>query len=266
MSKKKLNVIYILIFFIFLFIGCNKGKEMTQKKIDKELYYAIIDAEQGYGYDWLNKVLAKGADPNYCIGRYGGWSDSNPLSVVVGSIYDTYIRQILGEGKASVSPDIETLHILLHAGADIHRRPYVWQRVFYWDSSGFEISKSQIKDRGTGDLLLANDSYIDDANRLILELIQHGADPDMKGHPVPFNGNGEVSYVDDNQAFAYFKNGSRPINLAIEKGIAWEKQVDLLLQYVELDEESLRAADRSNDQRMIEKIQKLWKEQNERKK
>jgi hypothetical protein len=44
----------------------------------------------------------------------------------------------------------------------------------------------------------------------------------------------------------------------------WESQVDLLLQYTTLDKDSLKAAKQSKDKAMIEKITKLWNEQNEK--
>jgi hypothetical protein len=43
--------------------------------------------------------------------------------------------------------------------------------------------------------------------------------------------------------------------------MVWESQVDLLLRYVKLDEASLEAARESGDPGMVEKINRLWEEQ-----
>ena len=66
------------------------------------------------------------------------------------------------------------------------------------------------------------------------------------------------------EAEKYFAKGTRPINEAIKKGMRWENQVDLLLQYTTLDKDSLKAAKQSKDKAMIEKITRLWNEQNGR--
>ena len=102
------------------------------------------------------------------------------------------------------------------------------------------------------------ETYVKDANRVLRALLEAGADPDKLGHPYPFGFDWKVPFLTDKKANKYFAQGTRAINEAIEKGIIWESQVDLLLKYTSLDEESLKAADRSNDPAMIEKIQKLW--------
>jgi len=66
----------------------------------------------------------------------------------------------------------------------------------------------------------------------------------------------------EEEANEYHAKGTRPINEAIKKGMRWESQVDLLLQYTTLDEDSLEAAKESKEPAMIEKINKLWNEQN----
>jgi hypothetical protein len=66
---------------------------------------------------------------------------------------------------------------------------------------------------------------------------------------------GNMSYE---KAQAYFNRGTRAINEAIRKGMVWESQVDLLLEYTSLDEDSLIAAEESGDPGMKEKIRRLW--------
>jgi hypothetical protein len=70
----------------------------------------------------------------------------------------------------------------------------------------------------------------------------------------------------DERAAKYFARGTRPVNEAIKKGMRWESQVDLLLQYTTLDKDSLKAARQSKDKAMVQKIKKLWKEQEAREK
>ena len=73
-----------------------------------------------------------------------------------------------------------------------------------------------------------------------------------------------LAKITDEEANAYFDKGTRPVNEAIEKGMLWESQVDILLEYTLLDEESLRSAEKSRDSAMVKKIKKLWKEQIEK--
>jgi hypothetical protein len=103
--------------------------------------------------------------------------------------------------------------------------------------------------------------YVDAFNRTLKVLLEEGADPDQKGHPYPFTLDAWREGITDNRANRYFAKGTRAINEAIVKGMRWESQVDLLLQYTKLDEESLQAAKRSNDPKMVEKIEALWKKQ-----
>ena len=86
-------------------------------------------------------------------------------------------------------------------------------------------------------------------------LLKAGADADRKGAP-----NRQLIPSSEKKYSKYFeREGSRPINYAIEKNLP--TIVNLLLQYTKLDDESLSAAERSNDPAMIDKIQQLWKEQ-----
>jgi hypothetical protein len=98
-------------------------------------------------------------------------------------------------------------------------------------------------------------------NRIIEAFLKAGADPDLPGHPYPFSYEAMKARITDEQAREYFSKGTRAINEAIAKGMAWESLVDLLLAYTQLDEESLKAAERSNDPAMVRKIQKLWQVQ-----
>jgi hypothetical protein len=250
-ARKKLEykmlMLFISLFFLFSCIP----------KQAKDLYNAVY----GRHIEWVKELLDAGADPNYCFGEFG-WMDSNPLNVVAESFYDTYARQRNGETIPDPPPDVEVLNLLVKAGADIDRRPYIWDRVFMYNNYDFKDIENQRKaDHESTEpsaMKAEIDNYIKDVNRLIEAFVKAGADVDKKGHPYPFDNAG----TDDTRANAYFVYGSRAINVAIEKGIVWESQVDLLLKYTKLDEESLKAAARSNDFQMVEKITKLWQEQN----
>jgi hypothetical protein len=246
-------------------------------KMSKDLYTAVYTRDT----NWVKELLEKGADPNNCKGECG-WVDSNPLNILSELIDSTYLspelielmseksdtsdndnpiyQQLLYAVKNQNNPqDIHILDLLVKAGADINRRPYIWNRVNKINNWLLDNSNSN-KDNPI-ELKKEIDCYVKDSNRLIEAFIKAGADPDMKGHQFPFSSEGMDARITDDQAKEYFAKGSRPINAAIEKGIIWESQVDLLLKYTKLDEESLKASERSKDPRMIEKISKLWKVQ-----
>ncbi|MCD4669029.1 MAG: hypothetical protein K8S14_01145 [Actinomycetia bacterium] len=228
-------------------------------RLAKELYNALW----GVGKDdvkLVKELLEDGADPDYCRGECG-WSDSNPLNVVAESFYNTYKRLKYGESIPDPAPDVVVFNLLMKAGADINKRPYIWNRIHILDTTLFTriYNDESIKPETRKKQL---EYYIKDSNRLIEAFLKAGADPDMLGHPYPYSYEGMKARITDEEAKEYFAKGSRAINVAIEKGIIWESQVDLLLQYTKLDEESLKAAERSNDPKMIEKISKLWEEHN----
>ena len=228
-------------------------------RIAKELYNAVY----GKRTKKVKELLEAGADPNYCRGEYG-WADSNPLNVVSEGLYDTYYQSLRGEDIPNPPPDIVVFNMLLNAGADIHSRPYVWNRVYNWNNKLVIHIKNEKKADGQSYTIDEIDVHIEnfvyDSNRILAAFLEAGADPDMPGHPYPYSYEAIEARINDEEAKEYFKNGSRAINIAIEKGFIWESQVDLLLKFTKLDEESLDAAKRSGDPKMIEKIERLWEE------
>jgi len=212
----------------------------------------------------VKEILNNGADPNYCRGE-SGWADANPLNVVSESYYNTYYKRQNGERIPDPALDLVVFQLLIEAGADINMRPYIWNRVYFYNNQDLDSIKRQRKFANESLEPVAVqgqfDCFVADANRLLEAFLKAGADPDKLGHPYPFSVDAMKAHITDEQANAYFSKGSRAINEAIEKGILWESQVDLLLQYTRLDEESLKAAERSNDPAMIEKIKKLWEKQ-----
>jgi len=260
---------------------------------DEEMEWKYYRALDGVGvwnerFDELEESLKAGADPNHCA-WVTYWVDSNPLFVLVN-------HPALGEHLLidEEGPQIRALRLLHEYGADIRRRPYIWFKVYKFDNEEmnrqlefnyYQMAKKivdnepETEDRDNipyhdrvdrlADQMEREDSeremkfqqYVDYYNKVISVLLEMGADPDQKGHPFPFTREAIKKNMNDKKAAQYFSQGTRAINEAIEKGMRWESQVDLLLQYTELDEESLNAAQRSNDPKMIEKIDILWKKQ-----
>ena len=223
----------------------------------------------------VRAYLEEGYDPDQSYGDEG-WMSRNPLNMVARKFYDTFVREELGESIPNPPPDVAILELLVEAGADVNRRPFIWIRVYNYDDSdivsilrtvsfirhGVSPETEEERERL---LLIQNTGYakrfVEDSNSVIEAFLKAGADPDMRGHPVPFGARSEVGQMTDERAAKYFARGTRPVNEAIKKGMRWESQVDLLLQYTTLDKDSLKAARQSKDRAMVEKITRLWAEQ-----
>ena len=225
-----------------------------QGQLAKELYNAVDHASGGYEPEWVELVLEKGADPEYCKGECG-YCDNNPLMVLMEGVNVTYyqIPEMVPDA------DVQVMKMLLHAGSDIHLLPYVWYRVYLCGDKNITSIQESDKRRGSSpeEILKHINNYLEDNNCLLKAFLEAGVDPDMRGDPYPFSYDAMYK-MNDKLASTYFEKGTRPINEAIKKGIVWESQVDLLLQYTKLDEDSLKAAEESKDTRMIEKINALW--------
>lgn len=258
-----------MVFFCISFASIIFGENSMKKNMKIDLYEAVYQEKN----EWVIELLRNGADPNICSG-VGGWFDGNPLCVLTGGLYYTYPRIIQNVKLPSPLPDIAVLQTLVQNGANIDIRPYIWFRVYFHGNDKIinliTYSWNKQRDRGeitddefTIGLAKEIDGYVQDSNRLLQALIDAGANPDMKGHPKPFETKTLTQlFMNDSRAKKYFIKGTRPINEAIKKGMYWESQVDLLLRYVKLDEDSLKAAEESKDKEMIDKIQKLWEKQN----
>lgn len=230
-------------------------------RLARELYNYTDRAGSGYDPELVLDVLQRGADPNYCSGE-NGWAETHPINVLVESFNSTFhnIPEMTPDG------DVQALRHLVDFGANINALPYVWVRItgITLDESDYRQwklnSKSFNPEEQRTYIATREKKLIEDANRLLIALLELGADPDMRGHPYPFSY--EAMYkMNDAKAAEYFAKGTRPINEAIKKGIMWESQVDILLRYTNLDEDSLVAAQESGDPQMIEKIQRLWEAQ-----
>jgi hypothetical protein len=253
----------IILCLLFLLMGCGsmgrenmdleeleeRDRKFEEKMIKRRHPYYFYNAIYILNVDGVRRYIEAGANPNKCWGE-NGWVDSNPLKVITEGFYSTYdIRNHKIKDFTEPLPDVAIIKLLVNAGADINRLPYVWDSIYRWGNDNLSWRKD-----GVGEI----DAFINDANRVLATLLEMGADPDKLGHPFPFSYDWKVPFLTDKKAHKYFAKGTRAINEAIEKGILWESQVDLLLQYTKLDEESLKAAERSNDPAMVEKINKLW--------
>jgi hypothetical protein len=260
-----------IIFFLIISVSCTTMADGEEDKAWEERItkqhnpYYFYRALYTNDAELVKRFLEAGTDPNYCRGE-NGWVDSNPLKVLAESFYNTYDYGYGSRPKVVPDPvpDVEIFWLLLNAGADINKLPYIWDRVFIYSNQSLDRKRQRIiRDIASGNAALEEEkrTFIKDANRLLEAFLKAGADPDKLGHPYPFGYDWKVPFLTDKKANKYFSKGTRAINIAIEKGIVWESQVDLLLQYTTLDEESLKAAERSGDPAMVEKINALWKKQ-----
>ncbi len=275
--KSNLRIIITSSLSFLLFLSCkdavNKVKEASPVKVDIKVtenaltergFYSVVYRELP---DKVQEYLDAGFDPDYCKGE-SGWIDSNPLAVVAEGFYTTFYRTLHGDIIPDPTPDVATLQVLVKGGANVNKRPYIWERVhkhtdIYTDAhfnKRWNSTTNNGKPEGTEAGYKAH--YIQDVNRIVEAFLKAGANPDLPGHPYPFSYEAIKARISDEQAQEYFSKGTRAINDAIAKGMAWESLVDLLLEYTQLDEESLKAAERSNDTEMVKKIQKLWQAQN----
>jgi len=235
-----------------------KDKEFEDKMVKRAHPYYFYNALYQDDVDLVRRFLEAGSEPNKCRGE-NGWVDSNPLKVAAEGFYNTFDfrNNVPKDNIPEPAPDVEIIQLLVSAGADVNRLPYIWDRVYRY-SEPSNLPRDPVVAQ------LRTDAFVKDANRVLSAFLEAGADPDKLGHPFPFGYDWKVPFLTDKKANKYFMQGTRAINIAIEKGIVWESQVDLLLQYTKLDEESLKAAERSNDPAMMEKINRLWEIQQDK--
>ena len=222
-----------LIFTLFVLFSSCAGKieedidiiSKTFSKVSQEDYY---DALITNNVEETKQFLDANYDPDDCFFLGSIWEERNPLMVVS----STWLPN---------DNVVEMINLLVEYGADVNRLPYIWRKVYYDE----------------------NESYIEFYNRVIKALLDNGADPNLKGLYAPFNENRYFYYMSmtEKKARQKFKSkkATTPLYEAIKKGIRWESQVDLLLQYgATLDESCLKAARLSGDEEMIKKIEELY--------
>ena len=104
--------------------------------------------------------------------------------------------------------------------------------------------------------------YIANVNNMIKAFLDAGADPNKKGDLHIFGEDRPADlliFPDDEPPASVGPDATSPLYEAIKKGMKWEGQVDLLLEYgAVLDESCLKAAEESGDEAMIEKVSSLY--------
>ena len=223
-----------------------------QRKQARAFYNAIVR------YEWepekVKEMLAAGADPNYCYGECG-WVQNNPLMLLSEMSFSSYFFKEKYGYVPDITPDVALLDDLLSYGADIHKYPYVWA-IVYRNGNGYirDLEKQETKDVAKVKI----ESTIADTDRILRAFLEKGADVNKRGDPYPFSGDSPDN-MSDEVLNMYFNKGSTPLYEAIKKGMRWESEIDLLLKYgAIIDESCLEAAKLSGEEAMIEKIQKLF--------
>jgi len=262
MNKKNIFV-FAITFALIQGLFC---EEDFRTSLSKHYFY---NAVYRCDYVWTENHLKAGYDPNKCIGD-AGWYDSNPLKVLCEKLMGHYATIKIDNHYEHKEPidysRMDVFYLLLKYGADINRLPYVWQRVYSLDNFDLdnlwrhEEEDTMIPDDKKKTREQTDKEYIYDANILLEALLKAGANPNMKGHPFPYSHSLKVLFFTDRIAFKYFNSpeATTPLYEAIKKGMRWESQVDLLLQYgATLDKSCLEAAKLSGEQEMVDKIEKL---------
>lgn len=260
----------IISFFILTLIFLLSGCDFINKRLEKKVKNVLTEIRENavnhmteeqkenrrmyYAIEWyennpliLKELLENGHNPDLCFGECG-WIESNPLLLVAESHYTTYYRLLRGEKIPNPTPDVQVLNLLIDYGADISLYPYVF--VIVYDS--FFIGKKGYKEQVC---------YVEDTNRLLKAFLDRGADVNAKGNGKAFDWQtykDELSY-NEFKKMCRADDATTPLYEAIKKGMMWESQVDLLLEYgAILDESCLRAAELSNDKEMVKKIESIY--------
>lgn len=259
--------------FLLLFTSCiteksqeryyetmNKYEELDItnpiSKLTKEDYYKALLT---HNVEKTRVFLDANYDPNRCVVLIGNWEEYNPLLVVVSNRFSCWDVNTNTRKDLETYDDVELINLLAEYGADVNLLPYIWKRV-YVDSNDFIKSRTEhFPEDIAAEKTLC---LIEDSNRVIKALLDNGADPNYKGHPAPFDEDNYFYYISMTvkKARRKFKSkkATTPLYEAIKKGMLWESQVDLLIEYGALvDKSCLEAAKLSGDDQMIKKIERI---------
>ena len=270
--RKCIYITSLIFISLVLFISC-AGKiekevdELAQKyeelditnpisKLTKEDYYKALLT---HNVEKTRVFLDAGYDPNRCVVLIGNWEEYNPLLVVVSNRFTCWDVNTNTRKDLETYDDVELINLLAEYGADVNLLPYIWKRV-YVDSNDFIKSRTEhFPEEIAAEKTLC---LIEDSNRVIKALLDNGADPNYKGHPAPFDEDNYFYYISMTvkKARRKFKSkkATTPLYEAIKKGMRWESQVDLLIEYGALvDKSCLEAAKLSGDDQMIKKIERI---------
>lgn len=225
-------------------------------KLTKEDYFKALLT---HNVEKTRVFLDANYDPNRCVVLIGNWEEYNPLLVVVSNRFSCWDVNTNTRKDLETYDDVELINLLAEYGADVNLLPYIWKRV-YVDSNDFIKSRTEhFPEDIAAEKTLC---LIEDSNRVIKALLDNGADPNYKGHPAPFDEDNYFYYISMTvkKARRKFKSkkATTPLYEAIKKGMRWESQVDLLIEYGALvDKSCLEAAKLSGDDQMIKKIERI---------
>lgn len=284
MNKNKIALVLFIV-CMFLIIGFSSIKLLNfiAKRImanslteARSFYYGDVPKEKrdlvGFGdqishdamYGFSEKqntvkdFLDAGYDPNYCLKLYNGWQYRNPLMLFCCDFMKKTYYRIEG---IPIDSDKIVFDLLINAGANINKYPYIWTQVYLRNQDDINFFKKE----HTDDIKQINTftiDYIFDSNRVLKMFLDAGADINRKGNPLPFDKK-YCTKITEKEIQKMFNSpeATSPLYEAIKKGMQWESQVDLLLEYgAQLDESCKKAAQESGDTAMIEKINKLAEE------
>ena len=244
-----------------------KTDEISQKLDELDITHPVFrmlredyhSAIYCYQVEEVKKYLDANYDPNRCVVQIGNWEEYNPLLVVVSNRFSCWDVNTNTRKDLETYDDVELINLLAEYGADVNLLPYIWKRV-YVDSNDFIKSRTEhFPEDIAAEKTLC---LIEDSNRVIKALLDNGADPNYKGHPAPFDEDNYFYYISMTvkKARRKFKSkkATTPLYEAIKKGMRWESQVDLLIEYGALvDKSCLEAAKLSGDDQMIKKIERI---------
>src|SRR5574344_421039 len=132
---------YFFMFLLTLIVLSNVEADDVIKLSKYQFYNAIYMQN----VELVKKHLEAGYDPNKCRGE-AGWVDSNPLRVLVEDCYSyrsgcelqmNNIKKLDDDNRDKPRADIEIFDSLIEKGADVHRLPYVWLRIYRFNNSHF---------------------------------------------------------------------------------------------------------------------------------
>ena len=225
-------------------------------RMTKDDYYYAISL---YKIDEVKKFLDADYDPDKCVLIGGIWEEKNPLLIAVSNNFSCWDVNTNTRKDIETYDDVELINLLVEYGADVNLLPYIWKRVYFFDNEYLTWYTEHFPEDIAAEKTLC---LIEDSNRVIKALLDNGADPNYKGHPAPFDEDNYFYYISMTvkKARRKFKSkkATTPLYEAIKKGMRWESQVDLLIEYGALvDKSCLEAAKLSGDDQMIKKIERI---------
>ena len=271
--SRNMKMFFIILLIVIVSVVCSKIFFSQSLPSQRATYYGDVPKSKrlllGFGdqishesnfgpsgrENDVKDYLAAGLDPDYCLKMYDGWQFRNPLMLFCS---DFLLLSYYEKDYILPNYDVEVFNQLINAGADINKYPYIWANVYLHNDDMIRIFKRD-HENSENDVETFIPCYISDCNRSLKMFLDAGADVNRKGSPVPFEKN-ICEKISEAKIQEYFNSpdSTSPIYEAIKKGMVWESQVDLLLEYgAILDESCLDAAKLSGDEAMIKKVKTL---------